>query len=285
MTRQIGFFNKTLDHHETEYELPGERYTPSDLDRAWKRWIQLETRRRTAYLVYHLDTISALESSIACIINPCEISDMLLPAPDSLWQAPTAEAWLKAAKAYKPMTLDEAMRRIFFLPTYGSFDSLHENADTKYYNLLNESEMGPFARLAMVITLLRGIIDVGEGKRDRGDWRDLTDLWMGCSWLKPGKKMLRSDGTDMGPITQDCLRQRFSCGLQKVSSRDPESISSNARADEKWREGWDFDPACSANAASSTGVSPVSDNSRSSKTPEATNKLNYCEGGWFKLSY
>jgi hypothetical protein len=115
------------------------------------------------------------------------------------------------------MTLDEAMRRTFFLPTQGAFDTLHAKADTKYYNLLNESDYGPFARVAMVITLLRGIIDIGEGKRDRGDWRDLTDLWMGCTWLKPGHRMLDSSGVDLGKITEVGLRQRFVTGLEKVS--------------------------------------------------------------------
>lgn len=141
---------------------------------------------------------------------------MPLPAPDSIWKAETAEDWLKAIKNYKPMTLDEAMRRIFFLPTYGAFDTMHEKADTKFYHLLNESEVGPFARVSMILTLLRGIIDIGEGKRDRGDWRDLTDLWMGCSWLKPSHKMLASDGSDLGQVTRQSLRERFSFGLQRV---------------------------------------------------------------------
>jgi len=217
IARQIGFFNQELDHFDTEYQLPQEPHTPNDLNLYWRRWIQLETRRRTAYLVLQLDTISALESCIQCIVAPSEISHMPLPAPDSIWKAETAEDWLKAIKNYRPMTLDEAMRRIFFLPTYGAFDTLHERADTKYYHLLNESEIGPFARVAMILTLLRGIIDIGEGKRDRGDWRDLTDLWVGCSWLKPTHKMLSSDGQDLGPVTRDSLRERFSLGLQRVS--------------------------------------------------------------------
>ena len=139
-----------------------------------------------------------------------------LPAPDTLWKAPNAEDWLRAAKKYRPMTLDEAMRRVFFLPTYGAFDAMHEKADTKFYNLLNESDLGPFARVAMVLTILRGIMDIGEGKRDRGDWRDLTDLWVSCSWLKPHKKMLGSDGEDLGPVTRESLKGRFSMGLERV---------------------------------------------------------------------
>ena len=162
--------------------------------------------------------MSAVESHIPCILSPCELSLLPLPAPDSVWNAPTAEEWLKAVRQYQPMTLDEAMRRTFFLPTYGAFDELHEKSDTKYYNLLNQTVLGPFARVALVVTLLRGIMDIGEGKRDRGDWRDLTDLWLNCNWLRPGKKMLDSQGNDLGQVSEESLRERFASGLERVSS-------------------------------------------------------------------
>ncbi|WWC57889.1 uncharacterized protein I303_100424 [Kwoniella dejecticola CBS 10117] len=266
ITRQVGFFTPEADHYTTIISLPAEPFTPNDLDRCWKKWIQLETRRRTAYLVYQLDTVSALESNIPCILSSCELSYIPLPAPDTLWKAPTAVDWLKAVKKYRPMTLDEAMRRIFFLPTFGSFDNLHEKADTKYYNLLNTQDLGPFARLSMVLTLLRGVMDIGEGKRDRGDWRDLTDLWIGCGWLRPTKRMLAQDGTDLGRITRESLRGRFGMGLQK------------------WREGWDFDRLCTspstpnASRQNSAGISPQSNNSPPGCEPELPKEtLNYCE--------
>lgn len=193
-----------------------------------------------AYLVYHLDTISSLESNIPCILSSCEMGYMPLPAPDTIWRAPTAQAWLAAVKKYRPMTLDEAMRRIFFLPSFGAFDDMHQQhqdaqqsrarfmgadahaagagpgAHADGYNLLNEYEYGPFARSAMVLTLLRGVIDIGEGKRDRGDWRDLTDLWSSCSWLRPGKTILDAEGNDVGEVSRESLRERFALGLQRV---------------------------------------------------------------------
>jgi hypothetical protein len=115
------------------------------------------------------------------------------------------------------MTLDEAMRRVFFLPSYGAFDTQHAAADTKFYNLLNEQAFGPFARVAMVLTLVRGVMDIGEGKRDRGDWRDLTDLWVSCNWLKPGKRIVDADGREVGEVTRVGLRERFALGLDRVS--------------------------------------------------------------------
>ncbi|ORY31969.1 hypothetical protein BCR39DRAFT_524873 [Naematelia encephala] len=261
IARQIGFYTEDLEHFDVNIQIPSSPYTPNDLDLYWRRWIQLETRRRTAYLVYHLDTVSSLESNVPPILSGCEISLMPLPAPDTLWKAETAEQWLAAAKKYKPMTLDEAMRRMFYLPTYGAFDTLHEKADTKYYNLLNETEYGPFARSAMILTLLRGLIDIGEGKRDRGDWRDLTDLWVGCSWLRPAHKMLDQSGNDLGGVTRECLRARFAMGL------------------EKWRQGWDFDPLClSPGQKSSTSTSPTGPTvSPPLRLGDPHLKLNYCE--------
>jgi len=276
ITRQIGFFTVDLEHFETEIQVPPEPHTPNDLDLYWRRWIQLETRRRTGYLVFHLDTVSALESNIPCILSACELALIPLPAPDTVWKAETSEDWLKAVQKYRPMTLDEAMRRIFFLPTYGSFNALHEKSDTKFYNLLNETEYGPFARVSMILTLLRGIMDIGEGKRDRGDWRDLTDLWVSCSWLKPGKKMLDSSGQDLGSVTREGLRDRFAQGL------------------EKWRQGWDFDPLCPSSTLgqmsssvsnvsgtlSASGTSPTSTGSGSGADDEPGKfKMNYCEEG------
>ena len=180
---------------------------------------------------------------------------MPLPAPDTIWRAPTAQAWLAAIKTYRPMTLDEGMRRTFFLPSFGAFDDMHQQHQNQFpspppfkfgtqdsspgaqadgYNLLNEYEYGPFARSAMVLTLLRGVMDIGEGKRDRGDWRDLTDLWVSCSWLRPGKKILDADGNDVGEVSRESLRERFALGLQRV--RNFPDLQSVGRGREEQRE-------------------------------------------------
>lgn len=289
IARQIGLFSQDLEHFEPSIPLPNEPYTSNELNLYWRRWIQLETRRRTAFLIFHLDTVSSLESTQACLLSATEVAGLLLPAPDSMWRAPSAEAWLAATKKYRPMTLDEAMRRTFFLPSFGPFDALHEKADTKYYNLLNESVLGAFARVSMVLCLLRGVIDIGEGKRDRGDWRDLTDLWVSCSWLKPGKKCLNAKGDDMGAVSHTGLRERFAEALRK------------------WREGWDFDPTCpsptvgagagaaakprSGSLPGSAGLSTGSDTTPSSasngspKEEEAGPISNYCEGGFSSLIF
>lgn len=114
------------------------------------------------------------------------------------------------------MTLDEAMRRTLFLPICGKFDQMHEKSDREHFQLLRQSNYGPFARTVLMITLLRGIIDIGEGKRDRGNWRDLTDLWDRYTLFKPGKMMLAQDGINMGPFSRKGLKDIFRSALQTV---------------------------------------------------------------------
>lgn len=93
---------------------------------------------------------------------------------------------------------------------------MHEKSDREHFQLLRQSNYGPFARTALMITLLRGIIDIGEGKRDRGNWRDLTDLWDRYTLFKPGKMMLAQDGINMGPFSRKGLKDIFRSALQTV---------------------------------------------------------------------
>lgn len=268
ITRQIGFFQHDLEHVDASIQMPLLPYNRAQLDKAWRRWIQLESRRRTAYLVYHLDTVSALESQFAAIIMPSEIGPVPLPAPDSVWKAATSEDWARAVSNYQPMTLDQAMRRVFNLPTEGRFDELSSIDPTR--NILSEAEYGPFARTAIVMTLLRGILDFGEGKRDRNDWRDLTDLWVSATHLRPGAKCLSGEGLDLGAPTPDAIRSRLTLGMQR------------------WREGWDYDTLCTpsnkctspSSVASLTPLtipSPATSCGDNSIKPKG--KLVYCEGG------
>ncbi|WVQ91314.1 hypothetical protein IAS59_005112 [Cryptococcus gattii] len=270
VSRQIGFFTPENDHFNSFIRRPDEPYTPNELNRCWKDWVHLESVRRTAYLIYHLDTISALEANIPCLLSPHELAYIPLPAPDTLWEAPDAETWLKAAKGYRPMTLDEAMRRTFFLPICGKFDQLHEKSDREHFQLLRQSNYGPFARTALMITLLRGIIDIGEGKRDRGNWRDLTDLWDRYTTLfKPGKMMLAQEGINMEPLSGKGLKDIFRSALQT------------------WREGWDCDSLCAPPTMTHMNIRSTITRSESSwsegslDTPEEEEMLkttiNYCE--------
>lgn len=273
ITRQIGFFQTDLEHCDPNFPLPVSPYTSAELDKTWRRWVQLESRRRTAFLVYHLDTVSSIESQFPPIITPSELAALPLPAPDTIWKAPTAEAWLEAMQSYQPLTLDGATRRLFNLPTSGRFDEVASPDPTR--NILSSYDFGPFARTALIMTLLRGIIDLGEGKRDRGDWRDLTDLWVSAQHLRPAAKCFSSEGVDLGACTPEALRTRYSFALQR------------------WRDGWESDSLCATSPCSSPGVStspfngipsPANTTSPGDSSPKPTGKFVYCEGECFALS-
>lgn len=232
ITRQIGFFSTDEDHVKPTTILPTIPFSPAELTSAWKRWVHLESRRRTAFLVYHLDTVSALESNFGpAIIHPSEVAHIPLPAPDSVWKAGSAEEWYRACQSWRPMTLDEAMRRTFDLPSSGPLDEAPKGLALDP-NLLQDGEYGAFARTAIIMTLLRGIMDLGEGRRSHGDWRDLTDLWISANHLRPSKVCLSADGFPIGQCSPEALRARFSLGLQR------------------WRAGWDADPSCVQQATS-----------------------------------
>jgi hypothetical protein len=263
ITRQIGFFQPGLEHANVAFSLPTAPYTQEELNKSWRRWVQLESRRRTAFLVYQLDTMSSIETQFAPILSSIEVAALPLPAPDSIWKARTAKEWLQAMQLYRPITLDSAMRRLFNLPTTGRFDEAAGADPTR--NILSTAPYGPFARTVLITTLLRGIMEVGEGKRCRGDWRDLTDLWVSAEHLRPGAKCLTAEGVDLGACTPEALRTRYSFALQR------------------WRDGWESDPSCkfppgTPSPAPFTPMSSASPGSSTSGASESSGQPVYCEG-------
>jgi hypothetical protein len=176
------------------------------LESQWRYWIRLETRRRTAFVVYVLDTLAFLEFGVRPSITQTDIAALPVPASDSLWCAPTKEAWALAVQSYSPMTVDEAMRRVFFLPECGVFDAHHAESGQRYYQLLNQYEFGPFARVIMIVTLLHGVIDIGEGKRDLGSKSQLREAWLTC--MIPEKPFEDSE---------ESVLKFIRSGLEKVS--------------------------------------------------------------------
>ncbi|XAO26396.1 hypothetical protein I312_105233 [Cryptococcus bacillisporus CA1280] len=207
-------------------------------------------------------------------LNVLQILEQLVPQTAAnldperpLLRVAHAELADRAGNGLDPRS--RSMRRTLFLPICGKFDQMHEKSDREHFQLLRQSNYGPFARTALMITLLRGIIDIGEGKRDRGNWRDLTDLWDRYTLFKPGKMMLAQDGINMGPFSRKGLKDIFRSALQT------------------WREGWDCDSRCAPPTMThmnirSTVTRPESSWSEGSlDAPEEEEMLkttiNYCE--------
>ncbi|KZO97813.1 hypothetical protein CALVIDRAFT_60829 [Calocera viscosa TUFC12733] len=183
IARQAGLFVATAEHasnasfsrEQMVWLLePGNEST---LDTKWRDWIQVETYRRAAFLVYILDSLSSLESSIPAIVHPNHIAHIPLPAPDLLWQATTAREWglaMSVHHAAQGVTLDQAMQDILRPVPSHNPEPAEESAATSAADDAKFAEMGPFARIVVILTLVRGLMTFGEGEKAGGP---VTKRW------------------------------------------------------------------------------------------------------------
>jgi hypothetical protein len=180
--RQLECYNPRSSHFRLDVRLPDQPWTFAELDLHWRRWIQLEVRRRTTYTIFIFDMLATIETSIPCICSPTEVCYIPLPSPASLWDAPSGEIWVTAARSFKAISLDGALRVLFTTQPGVSdasrqdYNNSHQTGSTSRYG--DTRRLDHFAMHVMILTLLRGIIEIGEGRRERGDWYDLTDLWL-----------------------------------------------------------------------------------------------------------
>ncbi|KAJ1309913.1 hypothetical protein OPQ81_006672 [Rhizoctonia solani] len=239
--RKSGLFHPTADF-ASRLTVPAD----ATLDQRWRKWIRHETCRRCAWFVYVLDTIACLEAGIPSLVSPRDLSHLALPACDSLWSAGSEVEWAAYAEAgghqTEGITLDIAMRSVF------GYDNAAEEGRPDAIVALR---LGPFARTVIVMTLLRGLIEFGQGK-PRG-----------------------------GVVTHNWITN----GL--LAGRVPEAtntwvLGAYLRALAKWREGWDLDPLCtlltspqittpSTTSSSSPGSSGSATNSPSNNSQDNPN--------------
>ncbi|CAE6430961.1 unnamed protein product [Rhizoctonia solani] len=201
--RKTGLFHPTADF-ASRLTVPAD----ATLDQRWRKWIRHETCRRCAWFVYVLDTIASLEAGIPSLVTPRDLSHLALPACDSLWSAGSEVEWAAYAEAgghqTEGITLDIAMRSVF------GYDNAAEEGRPDAIVALR---LGPFARTVIVMTLLRGLIEFGQGKPRGGV---VTHNWI-------------TNGILGGRITE---------------ATNTWVLGTYLRALAKWREGWDLDPLC-----------------------------------------
>jgi hypothetical protein len=117
--------------------------------------------------VYVLDTQASVEAGAVPLVSTGGVRNLPLPAPPTIWGASSASNW--AALISHPsaiiFSLDEAMQKLFDQRPTFSLTSGAQEAPSP----LEILPIGPFARLVIVITLLRGLVDYAEGK-DRGGY-------------------------------------------------------------------------------------------------------------------
>lgn len=165
VVRKSGLFLPTADFAR-RLEVPAD----STLDSRWRKWVRHETCRRCAWFVYTLDTIACLEAGIPSLVSPRDALHLAIPASESMWSARTEGEWAALAEAggYQAdgLTLDVAMRSVF------GFDNAAAEGRP---DAIMGIKLGPFARTVIVMTILRGLIEFGQGKPKGGF---VTQYWI-----------------------------------------------------------------------------------------------------------
>ncbi|KDQ17881.1 hypothetical protein BOTBODRAFT_542806 [Botryobasidium botryosum FD-172 SS1] len=210
--RHSGLFSPKADH-AAPYGPPPPYVEGKELEKHWKKWISLESFRRTVWLLYALDTLASLEAGVAPLISPRDVRYVPLPAPMPIWTARTAEQWHEAMTAYQGglLNLNDAVTQLCHSDTLSG-------AGQEPMCLLSILEVGPFARLVVILTLLRGIIQFGEGKSKGGF---VTQQWI------------------IGPGGYNGPKEKF----------EEYVLASYSEGFNRWRKGWDFDRLCYATPA------------------------------------
>ncbi|KAJ1026399.1 hypothetical protein NDA13_003780 [Ustilago tritici] len=173
-------------------------------DMVWRRWAELEGRRRSAFVIYAMDTVAHLDAAVPTLLATKDLAHLPLPSPDYIWRAPTATTWHKALKGYEGPTLDDALQQLLSNDSGNSPEE--EPADMPSIYGLH----GPFARLAMVLALLRGIIEMLEGRATRVSKPSSLSMWV--------KLGAQCNGDAQVALYKKALT--------------------------RWRKAWDQDPTC-----------------------------------------
>ncbi|KAF8344289.1 uncharacterized protein EI90DRAFT_3029088 [Cantharellus anzutake] len=204
VARQSGLFTPGSVCTNPE-QLPKEEW-PSH----WKLWITHESWRRTAWLVYTLDTLAHLESNAIAHIPPRDLRHIPLPYPDSAWNAPTADGWASAMSAFgwTSRTVDDGMYAISA-----------SDGSPEQWNIFRK-KIGPYARHILILTILRGIVAYGRGEPGGG--------YVTKRWVLAGR-----NGDRVAP-TENISRHNY-------------IISAYWRMLNFWRQAWDFDITCQLN--------------------------------------
>ncbi|KAJ9104231.1 hypothetical protein QFC19_004048 [Naganishia cerealis] len=227
MSRNLKAFQDSQPHMQLYSSLQVSN-CPKDAGNIWRDWIKQETIRRVIWMLFFYDTLSCLEMGVPPSISFAEVANLPLPAPDTIWQARSAEDWRCALTAYRATTLDQAMGFHFQLRPGQDSQSVHHESP-KDVSALVCCDFGMFGRLVMVISVLRALIQLGQAQIAVQD--SVIQSWANPEATAQGKKM---------NMFEAVLR----CGI----------------ALKRWRQGWDFDSLCgapsSAQSCSSERTSP-----------------------------
>lgn len=232
-------------------------YIPNctDEEKVWRQWCDYEGRRRTAFLIFLMDTVASLDAGLPALVELEELEHLPLPSPDTIWRASNAEAFRTALASYDGPTFGEAMKDLL-----RTDDSEASETGSKAPEPTGEQECspghcisgahGPFARLVIILPILRGIVHLLQGRAEKAAKPSPLEPWL------PDRDYAASQCRD-GSVDNDWQVELFK------------------RALSRWRKAWDEDesclhassPAAQAKAASQSPNGSGSDNSSEQSKP------------------
>ncbi|KAG8745315.1 hypothetical protein FRC10_008332 [Ceratobasidium sp. 414] len=222
VVRKSGLFLPSADY-ASRLSVPAD----STLNSRWHKWVRHETSRRCAWFIYILDTIACFEAGIPSLISPRDTLHLAVPASESMWSARTEGEWAALAEAggYQAdgLTLDMAMQSVFGF----SNPAMDGRPDA-----ITGVRLGPFARAVIVMTILRGLIEFGQGKPKGGF---VTQYWVtnGLMAISGGSvdHDLWREGWDLDPLCMLLTApQVTSPSVSSTSSASPAADSPNLNA-------------------------------------------------------
>ena len=185
----------------------------SDDEKLWRRWSELAGRRRTAFTIFAMDSVAHMDAGITVQVVPHDLEHLPLPSPDSIWRAPNTEIWKQALEKYRGPTFGDAMRELFASPT-GLDWGREENSSIPSIR----GRHGPFARLSLVLALLRGVIHCVDG---------------------------HEKGVPSASPLQMYIQDARGSASDKVDGQSvPHDTKMLVRALHRWRQAWDQDFLC-----------------------------------------
>ncbi|PWN24298.1 hypothetical protein BCV69DRAFT_296581 [Microstroma glucosiphilum] len=258
LARKAGFFDPSAEHVSVEIDYAPEvalqrlladnnelafafsflpSYLPScsDEEKVWRLWCEYEGRRRTAFLLFLMDTVASLDAGVPIVVKIDEVKHLPLPAPDFIWRASDAKSFRTALESYKAPILDGAMAELLKdEEEEGEGEGEEQKADKGAVKsqsaeasspTLLAGQHGPFARLIAILPILRGIVHLLQDRTDKPSPLQ--------SWLPPSHSAGSDDATNEVKNEEGTEEEQIDAQVDLFK-----------RALSRWREGWDQDPLC-----------------------------------------
>ncbi|CAO1623141.1 unnamed protein product [Sympodiomycopsis kandeliae] len=218
--------------------LPSYLASCGDDEKIWRQWCEYEGRRRTAFIILLMDTVASLDAGLPAMLDLVELKHLPLPASDAIWRSVDSAQFQAALEASSTITFGDAMKGLLCddkatadeekvedeatttgnSPDTDGFTNAKEKVEALSPAL--QGQQGPFARLVMLVPILRGIVHLLQGRVGLSATPSPLEAWLNI----PDENA--SPATGENNMTGD------------------RSVDLFKRALSRWRAAWDADVSC-----------------------------------------